>query len=164
MRLVRVTITDGKVIQLKPGKQSRLVKAIIEELVPHYAKGSSILYVGEADEKWKFFDQEALRAIGMEEIIHGNMPDVVLYQPVKNWLFLVEAAINHGPIDVRRHGELSNLFNCCTARLLYVSAFSTQSELSPYVADISWETEVWFADEPAHLIYFNGGRSFGPYD
>lgn len=164
MRLVPVTITEGMVIQLKPGKQSRLIKAIIEEFVPHYAKGSSILYVREEGEKWKFFDQEALRAIGMEEVIHGKMPDVVLHQPVKNRLFLVEAAINHGPIDGKRHAELAKLFNRCTACLLYVSAFPTQSELSPYVADISWETEVWFADEPAHMIYYNGGRSFGPYD
>lgn len=156
--------TEGKVIQLKPGKQSRLIKGIIEEFAPHYAKGSSIFYVGEEGEKWKFFNQEALRVIGMEEIIHGKMPDVVLYQPVKNWLFLVEAAINHGPIDAKRYGELSNLFNRCTAGLLYVSAFPSQSEFTPYAADVSWGTEVWFADEPTHMIYYNGGRSFGPYD
>jgi BsuBI/PstI restriction endonuclease domain len=29
--------------------------------------------------------------------------------------------------------------------------------------EISWETEVWVADSPAHLIHFNGERFLGPY-
>ena len=26
-----------------------------------------------------------------------------------------------------------------------------------------WETEVWIADAPSHLIHFNGNRFLGPY-
>jgi hypothetical protein len=164
MHLLPVTTTAGMVIQLKPGKQSRLIKAIIDKFVPNYAKGSRILYVGEEGEKWKFFDQEALRTIGINEIIHEKMPDVVLHQPVKKRLFLVEASVNHGPIDEKRHMELARLLNHCSAGLLYVSAFPSKSEFAPYVDKISWETEVWLAAEPMHMIYYNGGRSFGPYD
>jgi len=32
-----------------------------------------------------------------------------------------------------------------------------------YLKDISWETEVWIADAPTHLIHFNGERFLGPY-
>jgi hypothetical protein len=28
--------------------------------------------------------------------------------------------------------------------------------------DIAWETEVWLADNPDHLIHFNGDRFLGP--
>ena len=33
-----------------------------------------------------------------------------------------------------------------------------------YLNDISWETEVWVADAPTHLIHFNGERFLGPYE
>jgi hypothetical protein len=32
-----------------------------------------------------------------------------------------------------------------------------------YLDKISWETEVWVADSPTHMIHFNGERFLGPY-
>jgi hypothetical protein len=36
--------------------------------------------------------------------------------------------------------------------------------MSRYLGEIAWETEVWVADAPSHLIHFNGERFLGPYD
>jgi len=36
--------------------------------------------------------------------------------------------------------------------------------MAKYLAEIAWETEVWVADSPTHLIHFNGQRFLGPYD
>ena len=33
-----------------------------------------------------------------------------------------------------------------------------------YLGVIAWESEVWVADAPSHLIHFNGARFLGPYD
>ncbi|MFS2517149.1 MULTISPECIES: BsuBI/PstI family type II restriction endonuclease [Parabacteroides] len=30
------------------------------------------------------------------------------------------------------------------------------------MADIAWETEVWIAENPGHMIHFNGDRFIGP--
>ncbi|WP_286338729.1 BsuBI/PstI family type II restriction endonuclease [Bacteroides caecimuris] len=30
------------------------------------------------------------------------------------------------------------------------------------MADIAWETEVWIAENPDHMIHFNGDRFIGP--
>jgi hypothetical protein len=35
--------------------------------------------------------------------------------------------------------------------------------MSRYLGEIAWETEVWVADAPSHLIHFNGERFLGPY-
>jgi hypothetical protein len=32
-----------------------------------------------------------------------------------------------------------------------------------FLSQISWETEVWVADDPDHLIHFDGERFLGPY-
>lgn len=82
----------------------------------------------------------------------------------KNWLLLIESVTSHGPVDGKRHDELLNLFTNATAGLVYVTAFPSRSIMARYVAEIAWETEVWVADAPSHLIHFNGIRFLGPYN
>ena len=95
---------------------------------------------------------------------HGKMPDVVIYYPEKNWLLLVESVTSHGPVDPKRHAELAELFAPASAGLVYVTAFPSRSVMQRYLSEIAWETEVWVADAPSHLIHFNGSRFLGPYD
>ena len=38
------------------------------------------------------------------------------------------------------------------------------NKMMKYLDDISWETEVWVAESPTHLIHFNGERFLGPYE
>ena len=94
---------------------------------------------------------------------HGKMPDVILHYPAKNWLILGEAVTSHGPVDGKRHGELAKLFSKAKAGLVYLSAFPSRRIFTRYAETISWETEVWIADNPTHLIHFNGVRFLGPY-
>lgn len=94
---------------------------------------------------------------------HGKLPDVVIYNAANNWLFLIEAVTSHGPVDHKRYGELSALFKNCTAGLVFVSAFPDMKTYAKYSAAIAWETEVWIADNPSHMIHFNGSRFLGPY-
>jgi len=91
------------------------------------------------------------------------MPDVVLYYPGKDWLLLVESVTSHGPVDAKRHEELARLFTKSTAGLVYVTAFPSRAVMARYLGEIAWETEVWCADAPSHLIHFNGARFLGPY-
>ena len=36
--------------------------------------------------------------------------------------------------------------------------------MAKYLPEISWETEVWFAESPSHMIHFNGERFLGPHE
>jgi hypothetical protein len=47
---------------------------------------------------------------------------------------------------------------------VYVTAFPSRAVMSRYLGEIAWETEVWCADAPSHLIHFNGARFLGPYE
>ena len=77
---------------------------------------------------------------------------------------IVEAVTSHGPVDGKRHQELKELFSTAKAGLVFVTAFLTRAEMGRYLSSISWETEVWVADSPTHLIHFNGERFLGPYE
>ena len=161
---VPVEISPGKRITLSPGEHSELIRAIIENFAPRFAPGSVLVYVGDTGDKWGYFDEDLLAKLGVHVGSHGKMPDVVFYHTEKNWLILVESVTSHGPVDAKRHNELSNLFAESKPGLVYVSAFPSRSVMGRYLGEIAWETEVWVADAPSHLIHFDGTRFLGPYN
>ncbi len=125
--------------------------------------GSEVIYVGDTGEKVGYFERERLEEMGVTVDRHGKMPDVVLFYPDKGWLLLVESVTSHGPVDGKRHGELSELFKNSDPGLVFVTAFPDRATMARYLTEISWETEVWVAEAPTHLIHFNGERFLGPY-
>ena len=92
------------------------------------------------------------------------MPDVVLHDSERGWLVVVEAVTSHGPVDNKRYAELTELFAGARASIIYMTAFPSRAAMARYLEDIAWQTEVWIADAPSHLIHFDGGRFVGPYD
>ena len=162
-RRIPVTQPDGSPVTLSPGGQNTLIKQMVEEFCPVYAPGGHVLYIGDADEKWAVFHEEALATLGVATDKHGKMPDLIVYLPDQNWLVLMEAASTHGPVDGQRHSELASLFAGSTAGLVYVSCFPSRAIMRKYLTLISWETEAWCAEDPTHLIHFNGERLLGPY-
>jgi hypothetical protein len=150
--LVHVKIAMDRALKLSPGEHSLLIRAIIESFAPRFVPGAVLIYAGDTGEKWGYFEPTILNALG-----------VVLLDPIRNWLILAESVTSHGPVDGKRHSELAKLFAGSSVGLVYVTAFPNRSTMSRYLGEIAWETEVWVADAPSHLIHFNGERFLGPY-
>lgn len=163
MVLVPVNIKNGHKIYLSPGEHSELIKVIVEDFGSRFADGGELLYVGDTGDKHGYFDTELLTSLGVKLDNHGKLPDVVIFIKKKNWLLLIESVTSHGPVDSKRHGDLAELFKSCSAGLVYVSAFPNRKTFVKYFGVIAWESEVWIADAPSHLIHFNGVRFLGPY-
>ena len=161
---IPVTLQSGASIQLSPGGQNVLIKRILDDFCPLFTPGGRIVYVGDTEQKWAYFDSDSLRALGVEIEEHGKMPDVVVHYTAKNWLVLIEAVTSHGPVNPKRRLELSALFAESKAGIVYVTAFMNRRTMIRYLDEISWETEVWIAESPTHLIHFNGERFLGPYE
>ena len=161
---IPVQIAPGRKITLSPGEHNELIRAIIEDFGPRFVPGGVLIYAGDTGNKWSYFDAVQLVELGVKVDIHGKMPDVVIYNPERNWLMLVESVTSHGPVDSKRHSELASLFASSKAGLVYVTAFPNRQIMSRYLGEIAWETEVWIADAPSHLVHFNGNRFLGPYN
>ena len=162
MVLVPLILPD-RTLQLTPGEHSELIKAIIEQFGPRFAPGAEVLYVGDTGAKTVLWEQTEFETLGLYFDAHGKFPDVVLYWRERNWLLLIEAVTTHGPVNPKRHSELTALFQSSNAGLVYVTAFPDRQIMARYLGDIAWETEVWVADAPSHLIHFNGERFLGPH-
>jgi len=164
MERIPVILANGKAIRLSPGDHNALVKKILDEFCQVFTPGGRIVYVGDTGEKWAYFDAAILQKLGVKIEEHGKMPDVVVHHLAKNWLVLIEAVTSHGPVNPKRRQELKELFAGSKAGLVFVTAFHDRHKMMKYLDEISWETEVWVAESPTHLIHFNGERFLGPYE
>lgn len=159
---IPLRIAEGKVLKLSPGRHNKLEVAIVEEFGPRFAPGAKLVYLGDTAKKMLILDKETFTKLGLAVSKHGKFPDVVLYDTEKKWLFLIEAVTAHGPISPKRHVELEKLFEKCKAGKIYVTAFLDFTTYKKYANEIAWETEVWIAEMPSHLIHFNGDKFLGP--
>lgn len=164
MQKIAIALPHGLTVMLTPGGQNELVKQILSEFLPRFTPGGRVVYLGDTGQKDLFFDREYLAALGVSKLDdHGKMPDVVVHFTAKNWLVLIEAVTSHGPVNPKRQEELRRLFGASTAGLVFVSTFLSKQDLGKYLRDIAWETDVWVADSPSHMLHFNGERFLGPY-
>jgi len=160
---VPIKLPNGPSLLLSSGKHNDLQKAIIEEFLPRYGHGCEVLYIGDTANKYLHLDEWRLKEINFFEISHDELPDIIAYNAEKNWLYLIEAVHSSGSISEVRMLELKRLTTQCKAEIIYVTAFLSKAEFRKWVAEIAWETEVWIADNPDHLIHFNGDKFLGPY-
>lgn len=163
LRQVPVKVNDDQAIKLSPGAHSRLIREIVEEFGSRYAPGGEVIYIGDTGDKFGYFDKALLLTLGVDLDDHGKLPDVIIYLREKNWLLLIESVTSHGPVESKRQIELVNTFENCTAGLVFVSAFPDRKTFLKYIEVIAWESEVWIANSPSHMIHFNGARFLGPY-
>lgn len=164
MALIPVRLPDGRELKLTAGGQNELVKKIVEEFCPRFTPGGVLVYLGDTGNKQRHVEAGYLQRLGLTIDEHGKAPDVLVHLPTKNWLVLIEAVTSHGPISLKRHNELKELFKRASAGLVFVTAFLERRAMTKYLSEIAWETEVWIAEAPSHIIHFNGERFLGPYE
>ncbi len=153
---------NGKEFNFSRGKHNELQKAIIEEFAPRFAPNSECIYVGDTIEKDLVKNVEKLTKLGFEITLHDKMPDVVLYREDKNWLYFVESVTSVGPMDPKRILEITEMTKDVTAGKIFVTAFLDFKTYKKFSGDLAWETEVWIAEMPEHMIHLNGDRFLGP--
>jgi len=153
---IPVLLPSGASLSLSAGEHNVLQKRIAEDFLPRFGMGAQVLYIGDTSDKLLFMDKERLQSLGFFALEHDELPDVVAYSEKKNLLFLIEAVHSAGPMSEIRVAKLKSKLERCTADCVFVTAFMGKKDFRRWVMDIAWETEVWIADAPDHLVHFNG--------
>jgi hypothetical protein len=162
MHLVPVKLTDGRKLTLSPGKHNKVQAAVISDFAARFAPGATVLYLGDTAKKTLILEEDVLRKLCVPITKHDKLPDIILYDEVRQWLFFIEAVTSHGPVSPKRKLELEHELTECTAERIFVSAFPDFREFRKHIDNIAWETEVWIAENPDHMIHFNGDKFLGP--
>lgn len=160
---VPVTIPNGEKLELSAGQHNLLQKLIIEEFLPRFGKGCELLYVGDTTNKSLYLRKDKLESLQFFELAHDTLPDVVAYDVKRNWLYLIEAVYSSGPMSEIRVAEIRQSAKSCNAELVFVTAFLDKLTFKKWMLEIAWESEVWIAEIPDHLIHFDGEKYLSPY-
>jgi len=152
-----VTLND-EILTLTAGAHNELQIAILRDLYPRFFSGAELLYLGDAANKMLKINPKLVEELYFPITQHDKLPDIVFYDRTKNVLFLIEAVTSHGPMSPKRVNELTELLTKCGIRQIYITAFPTKKEFKKYFDETAWETEVWLAEEPDHMIHLNGPK------
>lgn len=153
---------NGEDFTFSSGKHNELQRAVIQEFAPRFAPGSECLYVGDTLKRDLVRDEKKLRNLGFEITLHDKMPDVILYSEEKNWLFFIEAVTSVGPMNPKRIKEIEEMTSGVTSGKIYVTTFLDFKTYKKFSEALAWETEVWIAEMPEHMIHLNGNKFLGP--
>lgn len=153
---------NGEAFTFSPGKHNQLQKAIIEEFAPRFAPNAVCLYVGDTIQKDLVKKEKRLKELGFTITLHDKMPDVVLYRADKDWIYFVEAVTSVGPMDPKRIQEITSMTSGVTAGMIFVTAFLDFKTYKKFSEQLAWETEIWIAEMPDHMIHMNGDKFLGP--
>lgn len=161
--LVRVpVVVNGQKFNFSAGDHNNLQKAIIEEFAPRFTPGAEVLYIGDTEKKDLIKNREILEGLGVKLTEHDKLPDIILFEKVKNWLFFLEAVTSVGPLSIQRISEIQEMTVSCTCGKIFVTAFLDKGTYKRFVDQLAWETEVWIADIPDHMIHLNGEHFLSP--
>ena len=160
---IPVKLPNGKPLHLSLGEHNVLQKQIIENFLPRFGSDCEVLYIGDTSNKILHVEEAELKKLNFFKLSHDELPDIIAFSRSKNWLYLIEAVHSTGPMSEIRVLELRKLLKDCTAELIFVTAFLTRSVFRKWIMDVAWETEVWIADNPDHLVHFNGHKFLGAY-
>jgi hypothetical protein len=153
---------DDVEYSLSVGKHNELQKAIIDEFKPRFAPNSKGLYLGDTANKYLFEDAHTLEKIGIEITLHDKLPDIILYDEEKDWIFFIEAVTSVGPMSPKRIIEINEITANSKSGKIFITAFPDGKAFTKFFGELAWETEVWIADNPNHLLHLNGDRFIGP--
>lgn len=153
---------NGIDFSLSTGSHNKLQKYIIEEFAPRFAPNSECLYIGDTIKKDLVNSTEKLIELGFNITVHDKMPDVVLYCEDKNWIYFIEAVTSVGPMSPKRILEIEKMTEKVSSGKIYITAFLDFKTFKKFSDSLAWETEVWIAEEPEHMIHLNGNKFMGP--
>ena len=164
MEMLSVTTQDGKKIELVDGEHNFIQKEIIESLLPRYGNNATVLYCGDANNKYGvIYEKEAMEKLGFNDLKQGILPDIVAYSAEKDWIYLIEAYHTSNPITPERKMQLMQMLGENKTKAVFITAFENITAYKSCPEELAWETEVWIATDPDHMIHRNGKRFMGPY-
>jgi hypothetical protein len=155
-------LPSGKLLRFSPGKHNELQGLVMSSFVPRFCPSAELLYIGDTSNKILYLQDEKLRVLGCNLSKHDKLPDIVLHDSERNRLLIIEVVTSHGPVSQKRLTELEMMLTGSNAERVYLSVFPSFAEFKKHAASIAWDTEVWIAEVPEHIVHFNGPKFFSP--
>ncbi len=151
-------------ISLKKSAHNKLQLNILQYLIPLVCKEKpELLYIGDATDRNLWQKDERLDELGIHVLSQsGNLPDIIVYDESQKRVIFIEAYHSTGPFTIDRVNAIKSLCACAEGtEAAFITAFDSTAKMLKNYKDIAWDTDIWSADEPTHLVHKNGDKFIG---
>jgi hypothetical protein len=137
---------------------SDLIKASIEVYAERFLQGYRVLYVDDGDgDRIADADRERFAEADIELRLEDGMPDVLLWNPENDWLWVIEAVTSDGEVDLHKVMALSRVAQRSgKTGIGFTTTYRTWKEAAARQGahqNIAVDTYIWIAGDPAkHLL------------
>lgn len=144
-----------------------VTNAVLTEFCSRFAPRGRVLWVNEVGEEPAYKRSDAFHYLKLPSPPWHDLPNIVISDEKRNWLFLIDIPRIRSQMNGERCAVLEKIFRGHGLGLVFLNAFKNRRELGDLLLgdlflDLPWQTAAWIAEEPDHMIYFNGGRLFEP--
>lgn len=139
-----------------------VTNAVLTEFCSRFAPRGRVLWVNEVGEEPAYKRPDAFHYLKLRSPPWHDLPNIVISDEKRNWLFLIDIPRIRSQMNGERCAVLEKIFRGHGLGLVFLNAFKNRRELGDLLLDLPWQTVAWIAEEPDHMIHFNGGRLLGP--
>ena len=171
-RLMRAWIADDQLRQrlelqarqvglskgLVETKHSDLIAASIKYYVPQFLPAYTVLYVDETDgDRISAQEREVLKRAGLQILLEDAMPDVLLWNPEKELLWVIEAVTSDGEVDDHKVKRMKAFVNRNAKKgvgftTTYNSWKIAAARQGKY-KNIASDTYIWILEDPGRQLH-----------
>lgn len=163
MQRVQIQSTNGNPIRI--GRSvSWLSRAVIAEFGSLWTPGGRLVHLTDKTGRNIYHDESWFRQHCDVFEPSPKLPDVAIYDRRKKLLMLITTVVKPCLIDSEQHDTLQRMLQNCRVRPLFVFAFRSRKDMTSLLDRFYWPSIAWAAEEPEHLIHFNGERFLMPHD
>jgi len=163
---VLVEFPNHETRRLSPGVSSKIAKGVVEQFAVLFLEDPAVLWLSESGNKVVARDDLLARRIGLNIDPSRYLPDIILVdlgagESDAVLVVFIEVVATDGPITEERRAELMKLTDAAgfdPAQVAFVTAFLDRDHVAMRrsLPAVAWNSFVWIASEPDHLIALNG--------
>lgn len=150
--LRRINGDDFRFANPGSGRKNSLLVDTIELFGPRHAQGALLLRLCDPANMIMIHESVQLAEAGIPPLPRALLPDIILYQEQKQFLFLIGISTMSGTMSVPRKAALEQQIAERGLRCIYVSAFFDRQDYTSGINKIAWHSYAWLAHEPDHMI------------
>ena len=135
--------------------QHPVFQAVLGKFRRRFAPGSEVLWVSEQRSRLVRLGHSRRNLLELPLPEGIDLPNIVLLQRKLSRMFLVEVIGAGGLLNSTRCAELRRGLRGFRLKLVFITASASRSELRDRLHEIAWQTHVWIANEPNHIIHFD---------
>ncbi|MFG6534814.1 BsuBI/PstI family type II restriction endonuclease [Sulfitobacter sp. 1A16787] len=156
-RAFQAKMEQAALAQIDSGHK-HLIKASAEHYVPRFLPGYQVIYIDDSDgDRISAEEKTKMAEAGITLTLEDAMPDILLWNPDSDMLWVIEAVTSDGEVDIHKVKLLKNLANRCNkAGIGFTTTYQTWKAAASRQGrnkNLAVDTYVWIQEDGSKQLH-----------